>query len=155
MNRRTLLVAAALLPVAGCAQINLTPSSLASDAALIVNGINTVAKNYAAGFGLPANTVNQIQGWAAAASKAASDISATISTASSLTNVQAIATALNGIVGVLATVPVLPPVVTAALTAAQVLLPVIESLVGITVPAGAAPAGMTPDAARAYLARLG
>ena len=42
-----------------------------------------------------------------------------------------------------------------ALTAAQVLLPVIESLVGITVPAGAAPAGMTPDAARAYLARLG
>lgn len=155
MNRRTLLVAAALLPVVGCAQINLTPSSLASDAALIVNGINTVAKNYAAGFGLPANTVNQIQVWAAAASKAASDISATISTASSLTNVQAIATALNGIVGVLATVPVLPPVVTAALTAAQVLLPVIESLVGITVPAGAAPAGMTPDAARAYLARLG
>lgn len=160
-TRRQLLAGAAAFPfvaaLAGCAGTTAAGSALQqaiSDAGLIATGLAGALKQLAAAsFSAPilvkaTTAVADIQAAVAALASAASATAAQ-------PLVQRIGADVNAVVGVLAGLP-LPAPVSTALTAASVLLPVIEAAVGIVVSAVAphAQSAMTPAQARRALAAL-
>lgn len=157
LNRRMLLRTSALaLPaigLAGCASlgITLTPAQVAQDAASIAGGLAQVVASLGTAAGLSSTDISTIAQWASTAQTAASGVASTLTASQALPFVSQIAVAVNTVVAILAKVTVLPAPIPTILAAAEVLLPVLESAVGIAVPAGAAPGGMSVAQARAVL----
>ena len=145
MNRRALLIAIPAVALAGC-----TASQLAqwqTDAKLLDAGLQGVVPILQkGGIVIPA----AVPGYLGMLDGAVQSILGAASASAAQAPVVQAAKAVNALVGVLSAIPVLPPVVTAALLAAQVLLPIIEQAVGINV-VGAAPSDVSPDMARAML----
>jgi hypothetical protein len=118
------IIAAGLQGVIGplSAVVNIDPTTLAT-AKMAINGIADIAK----------------------AMSSVTDVAGTQPL------VQKLETYLNMAVSALATVPLLPPTITIALQAASILLPVIESLVGLAMQAPRAGNAMSPAEARLVL----
>lgn len=166
LSRRRLLAGAALLTLAACANAVQVVDTVAQDAAAIAGGLKGVLPQVGTIVGVPAATVAKVGQYVADIQSAAGAVQAAAGSApGQATAVQQIATAVNGIVGALAAFSaVLPSPVSAALAAASVLLPVIESAVGLVIPKTAAialpppvaaqAATMTPDKALATLQQL-
>jgi len=162
MDRRHLLATAALLPLAACAPgqsaSSVTPSQVVNDIGLIATGL-TGALPALGLAGVSASTVATVGKYVSQISGLASSVSTALSTSAALPVVEQIGSVLQQILTVAG--PLLPPPWGAAVMAAEVLLPVIESGVGMLVnaatPAPTAPAPlitMTPDQARQFLASV-
>lgn len=152
LSRRALLRATAIAPIAAlmaCAG-QTVPQALqqaASDASLIANGLAAVMPQLSPL--VSASTLATAQGWLTKLQSAASQLAGIPTTTGAVPLVQQIEQGVNAIVGIaaplLAATPAGP-----ILTAATVLLPVLETAVGLFVPPAAG--GMTPDQARLILA---
>ena len=163
MDRRHLLATAALLPLAACAPPGqsgsaVTPSQVVNDIGLIATGL-TGALPALGLAGVSASTVATVGKYVSQISGLASSVSTALSTSAALPVVEQIGSVLQQILTVAG--PLLPPPWGTAVMAAEVLLPVIESGVGMLVnaatPAPTAPAPlitMTPDQARQFLASV-
>jgi hypothetical protein len=138
----------ALMPV-GCAGVgtgtSVSVTSVATDVSTIANGL---AGAFASIPGVPSAVSTALTDL----SNAASAMATATTQSAQQTVVQQVETDVNAIVKAASAIPGLPAQVTVALTAAQVLLPVIEAAVNLIVPASAAAANaMTPDVARLVL----
>lgn len=147
MDRRRLLFASALTPLAACAGVSV--SKVASDVDLIAQAVAAV---------LP--TIQQLVGLKTALSDKiaaiVADIQATASAISSATSTDAVTLVSNlgsGIKSIVASLGgvSLPAWVNTVLLAAEALLPAIESAVGITPKTAAVFVAMTPAQARVIL----
>jgi hypothetical protein len=157
MKRHTLAALAFSAPIlAACsttAPVNL--QSVANDIALIATSFNTGLNNPAVvkaiPGGLPASVTAALTDLQLVATAAANAPDATAMKGS----VVIVERDVQTIVGALAGLPNLPANVSTILTAATVLLPVLEAAVGIVAPApagtSAAVGGMSPGAARVHL----
>ena len=174
MNRRTLLTATALLPIAGCAQLQsllgpVTPAAVIADLGSIVTGMSAMFPKLlaAAPSLIPAPLAAQIQGDLSLAQQADATLTANVPAATGATTAQKIEGYINAVFAVLAGPPInglIPAPFNLVLTGVDVLLPGIEAffnqyLTAPTVSASlvraqfraAAPA-MTPAEARLVLA---
>lgn len=157
---RMMLPAATFLPLAplailaACANSGtpVTVQSVSQDVTLIATGLNNALSAPSVTALIPAATLPKIQQALSDLNSLATQVAASPSAAAQKGSVAVIEQDVNTIVSALAGLPGLPPNVSTILTAATVLLPVIEVAVGLVVPAGAATAAMTPDAARMHLA---
>ena len=134
----------ALSALIGCSATQL--STAANDAASVLAGTNSVVHAVEGQFHLSAAVASDINQALAAATAADQAI---VSQGVNSSNAQSFAAAINAVVGDVAAIPGLPASATDVLTAARVLLPVIETAAGIPVQAGAG--SMTPDEARLVL----
>jgi|GEM_PF-2993651 hypothetical protein len=155
MKRRTLIAACALTPLAACA--GLTEQQIASravqDMQLVANGLNAAIPELATVTGIPVATLTNVSALFGKAVAAAQGVSASITATAAQSVVTQVVTYFNEAATMLSGLP-LPPAFSTTLTALKVLLPVVEVAVGLPVPVGAAPGGMTPDQARAVLAAV-
>jgi len=131
-----------------------TLQSVAVDISLISTSFNTALSNpaVAAAINIPPTVKTALEDLTTVANAAASAPDA----AAMKGSVQIVERDVNTIVGALAGLPNLPPNVSTILTAATVLLPVLEASVGIVAPAAApgtaaAAGSMSPATARAHL----
>lgn len=158
---RTILASGAGLTLWGCATANQVASTVAQDASLIATGLKGALANLGA-LNIPGLTADKVMtiGLAVAGLQTvATSLLMATTTAVAQPLVQQIETDLNAIVGALAGLP-LPPPISTALQAAAILLPVIETAIGMVLPptAPATPAArlaasvtMTADQARLIL----
>jgi hypothetical protein len=164
MNRRNFLVTGvSLIALVGCtaAQVTAALQQAAADAQSIGNGLKAVLPQIGTLVGINPATVALIGSAVADIQTAAAGIGAAASASAALPSVQQLEGDFNSIVSALAAVPLIPPPISTALQAASILLPPIESAVGLVVaPAAAAaphalatasPTVNTPAAARAFL----
>lgn len=151
LTRRTLLRAAALIPVAAVVACTgqTVPQALqlaAQDTALLLSGLSPVVSQLT---GLvSADSLAAAQGWLGKLQGAAAQLAGLSTTSAAVPVVQQVEQAVNAIVGVAAPLLAVTPA-GPILTAASVLLPVIEVAVGMVVPPAAG--GMTPAQARQIL----
>lgn len=150
ITRRHLLAGTALLPVgavlAGCTAPQL--AQFQTDTNLINAGLQGILPILQkGGIAVPA----ALSGYLSALASAAQAVLGAATASAAQSPVSQVAAAVNAIVGVLAGLSLVSPPVTALLLAAQVLLPIIETAVGIKV-VGAPAGAMSPDAARLILA---
>jgi hypothetical protein len=130
----------------GCA--NVTPTQVVTTAATDVSTIATgLAGAFAGISGVPAAVTTALTDL----SNEASALETASTQAQQQTDVQQVETDVNAIVKAASAIPGLPANVTVALTAAQVLLPVIEAAVNMVVTSAAPANAMTPDVARLIL----
>ena len=152
MNRRTLLTTLALAPLAACG--TLTPSTVATDATTIVNGLAAIEPTIVGLAGIPAATAAKIAADLALAQSLLPSLSGIVASFSTPTTaLQTIVTAVNDILGLATTAPLaalIPANVETILQAAAALLPVVEAAAGLSSASATAPT-MTPDAARVVL----
>ena len=136
-------------------QVTAPAEQVATDAALIVGGLQSILPQVQAVAKVPPATVAQLQADLAKAQSAAGALKAELASPSATTqksNVEAIAMVIGDIAT--AVLPAIPggaafaPVVAAA----QGLLPVLLGNVGLPVPTGAVPSGLTADEYRLELA---
>ncbi len=157
MLRRSFLMTTALVPVAGCATISQTLNKnlaqIISDVSLIANGIGSILPQLSSLVGLSDAARSTIQDAIAGIKLVADQVKGIASTADGQPLIQRLETYLNAIVSALAMLP-LPPQISVILQAATVLLPIIETLVGLLIKPSASRFGssMSPDAARLVLA---
>ena len=143
------------LALAGCSSSPSTTTTtlltVANDVSLLATGLNNALSQPAVVALIPPTIEPKIQ----AALDDLTNLAVTVAKSTSSTATQASVTTVendvNTIVAALAGLPLPPPAPT-ILTAAEVLLPVIEAAVGLLVPPSAAVGGMTPDEARIHLA---
>ena len=136
MNRAIFFVP--LLAIAGCAStVPVTPASVATDVATIGTGLLGALQN--SGLTVPAQATEAVADIIAVSD--ALEQGETMADAQPL--VQRVESDLNTVVTSVGALPNLPAGVSGALTAAEVLLPVVEAAVDLTVPASAIPGGMT------------
>lgn len=154
-----LALALAAAPVgvglSGCAQLQglSTPqkiSQVAADVAAIADGLAGVLPSLGQVSGIDAGTVAKVGGYVADLQKVAATLAGAGTTAEAQPLVKQVEQFVNAIAGALAGLA-LPPPIGPAITAASVLLPVIEAAVNLAVPAAAPAGAMTPDEARAIL----
>jgi hypothetical protein len=164
LSRRTLLTGVIVSPailapglIAGCQ--NLSGSSATQVAAQVVSDVGTIAAGLAGALpalgatgAVPAALVAKVGGWVATIQQVAGQVVNGMPQASAQPLVKQIEGLVNDIVMALAGVP-LPPPFGPALAAAAVLLPVIETAIGLAVPGAArmTAAAMSPDEARLIL----
>jgi hypothetical protein len=171
MNRRSLLTTATLalpaLALAACGTptgtATVDPTQAIADAGILTKGIagvyNALVLLYPGAVSGPDQT--KVAADLAAARAALTGLSAVAPALTNATSLQGIETAVNDVLGIISSIPGLPPQITAGVTAATVLLPLIEVVVnqlqGKTVVAAAmvAPPEMTPDQARLVLKAAG
>jgi hypothetical protein len=154
MNRRALLASSvAVLGLAGCATTTTSTvaATVVSDAGLIADGLLSLLTSVGSIVGITPATVAAIGNYVAQAKAAAATIVPTITAALAAPSVQTIGSAVSSIMSALGSFS-LPASIQTLLTAAQTLLPVLETAVGIAVAVAATPGGMTADQARAILA---
>lgn len=152
--RRTLLAVTAFVPAAalvGCAG-GATVSTVVADINLVLNGLKSVLPGLTSL--IPAATMAQLQTWLADAQAAASAVA---SGTTGTTAGQQFLSAVESILGVLASLPLIPPPFNAIVGAAAVLLPIIVSALGLATPPSAVKLmakvpSMTVAEARAILA---
>lgn len=158
MNRRTLLAAMAISPLAACSSTT-PPDPNLSQAVQDVNALSAGLSGMLAGLsasgaaGLTPDVLATVNGAIANLKTAAAAIAKTATAVAAQPVVQQVEGYVNTVVSVLGALP-LPPPISTVLEAASVLLPIIEAAVGLLTPAAkmkAAPASMTPDQARLIL----
>lgn len=180
ISRRTFLAgsSAMALVLAGCSSTN-TPAQnvtqVAADVATIATGLQGSLTTLGTMQGLDPKKLAQVGNYVADLQKLAAQIAAASTTSAQQPLVQQVSAVLNSAVAVMATIPGLPPQVTLGFQAAMVLLPIIETAVGmaVTPPTPAATqlaqqaaaaarshvagavAITTPQQARAYLQQIG
>lgn len=153
--QRGLMLACAPIALAGCATLTgRTAATIAaqvvSDAQTIATGLSGVLPALTALRTIPAATASSVSTLLSEAIGVAKSISSGMTASAAQPLVKQIEGDVNAAVQALAVLP-LPPSIESVLLAAQVLLPVVESAVGLAVPAGAVKGGMTPAQARAVL----
>jgi hypothetical protein len=160
MTRRNLLRLAATTAlvaplVAACTaqQIATIAQNVVNDAGLVASGLSGILPTIAAITGISATTVSSITSIAQDIASAASSITAAMSQAEAQGPVQTIEAGVDSFVQALGGIS-LPSAVSQVIQAAQVLLPAIETAVGIVTAVGAAPGGMSVDQARQILAKV-
>jgi hypothetical protein len=161
MLRRNFLIATtAIVPITGCSTIAQTFDSklslLVSDVTLIANGVSSLLPTIGSIAGLSDTVKSTIQLAIDGIREVANQIKGVTSTAAGQPWIQKLETYLNAIVSALSMLP-LPPQVSVILQAATVLLPILETIVGLLTNLTPATArvqsgAMSPDAARAALA---
>lgn len=133
MFRRTLLSSVAVTAlVAGCETLSPTLSKVAADIKIIANGLRGALFNIANLGIVPPNVSAQILVWLDGISRAADSAASALTESGARDAVSQIEVLLNSIVTSLLAFP-LPPAITTALTAASILLPVVESLLGMVI----------------------
>ena len=153
-TRRALLSAVAVLPFAGCASFGSGLAAVQSDAALILNGINAILPAIQSFPGVPSTLGAVVGAYIARAQAALAALRIATTAAGATPSVQSIEAAVNGIVLALGQFGVaLPAPFGTYLIAAETLVPIILAAVGVSAPAAAMAGAMTPDQARAVLAK--
>ena len=152
MNRRAFL--AVPLALAACGPTNNVIATVSDDAIVIANGLQAILPRLATVAGMSTSTLAIIANAVASLQATAQALKGASSTAQAQGFVQKIETYVNTIVSVLASFN-LPPPIGDVLTAADVLLPIIEVAVGLVLPARARyramATTMAPDKARTIL----
>lgn len=138
MLRRNLLLGSTALGVTACAgqTVDQDVVMVAADASTIANGLTGVLAQLgplAATYGIPASTMASVSTAVAGLQAIAAQMSGVTTAAAAQPMVQKIETYVNTIVSALAAFPLIPPPISTTLTAAAILLPVIESVVGIVI----------------------
>jgi hypothetical protein len=152
VNRRSLLAATAVIvPLSGCAALNsgTLDKNLADAIAkvkLVANGLQGVLSQLAAmpSLGLPSNVLASIGNYVSLINGAATSMASVTTIAAAQPVVQKIETYLNALVTVAANF--LPPPIGTIVSAASLLLPIIEGLVGLVL-APSAPTARRASAA--------
>jgi hypothetical protein len=156
MRRRSILLATALAPLAGCAA--LTPQTVVTDAQLIATKLASFIPLLNAIPGIPeADTalVTQLSGYISQAAALAGTLYTNVAPSAANTTIQNIEKAITGALAI-ATVPPVSlltatvPGLTLALEAANVLTPALFAAFGLPAPVSAS-FGMTQAQARAIL----
>lgn len=127
---------------------------VAQDVAIIANGLKGALPALAVAAKIPAENMASINQAITSLETLSSVVASAASTTQALPAIQQVETDVNAIVAALVGIPGLPTNVTLALAAAQVLLPVIETSVGMIVPPPAPTAhayALSPEDARAIL----
>jgi hypothetical protein len=160
MNRRKLLSSIALgsvaVVLAGCqSTVSSSASTIAAQAAsdigLIGSGLSGALSGLSASGTVSSSAVSQIAGYINAIEAIAATVTTATSATAGQTAVQQIETLLNSLVSAASGLP-LPAPFSTALSAASVLLPVVEVAVGLVTTATAgAMVPMTPAQARLIL----
>lgn len=153
MHRRTLLAGAASLvatSLAACATGTPTPATVAGDVNLIATAFAAVLPSFASIPGISAPTTASINQAIGDLQVVATAIVSAATTAAAQPVVRRVEVDVNAIIAVLAGLP-LPAPISTVLEAALVLLPVIETAVGMTTLVGITPATMTATQARTVL----
>lgn len=159
VSRREVLGLIAAAPLAGCAAgtsttANAIASQVVTDVGLIATGLAGALPGLV-GAGLSVSTVAAVGGYVNQLQSLAGSVTTALTTTSAQPVIQQILSVVEEIAAVAG--PALPPPWGTAVLAAEVLLPVIASAVGIATAAGtttaAAPA-MTPAEARLVLASM-
>lgn len=159
ISRRALLGSTALVAlvgVAGCASSGgALPQQIITDAGLVLTGIEAVVKGL--GTAVPASVAAKIEAYVSEIQAAVASLSGAISTTAAAPTVQNIVSLVEQAIALIPA-GALPAPLSEAVTAIQVLLPVLLAYVGASSPPAmqvrAAVARMTPDEARVVLARL-
>ena len=163
MNRRRLLITAPIF-LTSCSLVGLTPNQALQQAALdgqtIAAGFKAMLPQLATVEKINAATTAKVGQYIADLQTVAANLAIATTTAAASPAVQQLEADINAIVTTLAGLP-LPPQISLALQAAAILLPTIETAVGLAIqpppPALAAKLRanpMTTDAARIYLKEL-
>lgn len=153
MLRRNMLIAVPVLTVAGCqVPASQTISNVVSDVQIIGDGLQGVFAQLGQ-LSLPAltpsimstvgNAITNLQ-------KVAAALGAVNTTAAAQPLVKKIETYVNAVVSALAMLP-LPPPISTAIQAAAILLPIIETAVGLAIPQTPKASSMSPAQARMVL----
>jgi hypothetical protein len=159
-NRRKVLMllgAAAPLALAACSATSTTSGStvaaqVVSDIGLIGSGLSGALPGLVSA-GLPAANIASVTSLVNNIVQTAAGVSTSLST----TAAQPAINQIIGVVGQIAAIagPALPPPWGEALTAAEILLPVVAAAVGLVLPSAAAgAAAMSPDQARLILTSM-
>jgi len=152
-----IIALAGAIALAGCSSSTtgtvppVTLQSVANDVNLLATGLNNALSQPSVVALIPPTIEPKIQAALADLTSLASTVAASASSGATQASVTTVENDVNTIVAALAGLPLPPPAPT-ILTAAEVLLPVIEAAVGLVVPPSAAVGGMTPDEARIHLA---
>lgn len=156
LSRRQILGSAAVLVLSGCAggAPSSTLQKAISDAGLIASGLAGAVKQLVPE-GISSNIVAKATAVVTDIQEAVAAMASADSASSAQPLVTRIETDFNALVGVFAGLPLPPPLGT-AIQAAAVLLPVIETAVGLIVSGvqASARSAMTPVQARAALMRI-
>jgi hypothetical protein len=146
MNRRTLLANSSIVAIGltavgivGCAGLttNQVLSQAAADANAIAQGLKNILPQIGALAGVSPATVATVGQAIADIQTVAAAITGATTAGAAQPSVVQLETDLNAIVAALASLTVIPPPISTALMAASILLPLIETAVGMVVPAQA------------------
>ena len=150
-----IIALAGAIALAGCSSsTSTTPTTLqtvANDVSLLATGLNNALSQPSVLALIPPTIEPNISAALADLTTLATTVANSTSSTATQASVTTVENDVNTIVAALAGLPLPPPAPT-ILTAAEVLLPVIEAAVGLVVPPSAAVGGMTPDEARIHLA---
>jgi hypothetical protein len=162
MKRRTLVLAAGLLPLgvlAGCGTVgrlvDANLAQVADDVQSIAAGAKAILPQLGA-LGVDAATLADVSGIVDDIQTAATAIATVYTEENARPIVEQVAGYVLTLANVVAAIPGVPPIVKTIIAAAQVLVPAIEKVLGIAgvaAPRGTAP--MTPDQARTILRAYG
>lgn len=157
LKRRTMLIGAAAVPLAACSSAQPDPNL--TQAVADVNALSAGLSGMLAGLsasgvsGLTPDVLATVNGAIANLKTAAAAIAKTATAVAAQPVVQQVEGYVNTVVSVLGALP-LPPPISTILEAASVLLPIIETTVGLLAPTAGMrmkAAAMTPDQARLIL----
>lgn len=155
VSRREILGLLAVAPIAGCTASSTTTANtiaqqVVSDVGLIATGLQAALPGLTTTAGISATTVSKVGGYVSQLQSLASSVTTSLTTTSAQPVIQQVISVIGQIAAVAG--PALPPPWGTAILAAEVLLPVIASAVGIAMAStsAAAPA-MTPSMARTVL----
>ena len=143
--------AGAAFLLAACVNGAVSLPTVATDADNIATGLAAAAKDLRDANVLSAAQLVQLDDALSAVQAAAAAVAQATSASAAQPEVEQLAAAVNAMVAAISEVPTLPAPVPEILAAANVMLPVLESAVGLPVPA-AASAAMTPSEAERVLA---
>lgn len=156
-SRRRVLALAGVSTLTACSGIQGSNvpevvKNIAADAALIATGLAGILPTLSS-VGLSPDLISKVSGYVSDLQKAASTLAGMPSVGASATTVQQIVGLVNGVVAVLGVVT-LPTGIGAIVSAASILLPILERAVGLTSSRRpVALVGMTPEQARLVLSR--
>lgn len=166
MNRRALIQAApfflAACTTTGGTSVNVSQAIV--DAGIVVTGVSNVYQSFVVLYPRSLSATHQatITADLVAARAALASLSASASNITNLAGLQSVETAINEVLSILTTVlpsvPNVPSQITTGVMAANVLLPIIEIVINQlqgapSKPASAAQPAMSPESARATLAK--
>jgi hypothetical protein len=134
MFRRTLLLGSTVvLSIGSCTTFNSNVSQAADDLSSIAAGFaGALSAGGLSGLGIPADMIAQIGVWVSQLQTAAQSVKSAMTVSGAQDGVKQAEVLINAIVATLAKFP-LPPPIPAVLTAATILLPVIETALGMII----------------------
>jgi hypothetical protein len=141
--------------LAGCQQLGLTSAAWLNDATILANGLSAIAPQLTGLVGIPANIGTLVQNALSSAAAFAQDLEGITDPTKAESTLNQVSQSISAALQLLQPyMSMLPPPFSIALTAAQVLLPVIMAVINPSAAASVrrpASAQMTPDQARMIL----